>query len=319
MHMENTKIAKERDANACRHCGNRENLEVIQLYPGNNTASWHLSNLITICKNCLDERNVSESSMYSDRVGVLLAGGRGTRLAPLTLTQNKHMLPIGIIPMIFYPLKTLRSLGCKRILVVVDRQNSTAIMEALGSGKEWGLDITYKVQEGASGIAKALYLAKDFVKDEKEILCVLGDNVFGDIKEGISLDGNQACVVVKSVPNPEDYGVAQIENGQVIKIVEKPKSFISNLAVLGLYLYTTDVFKVIDNIQPSARGEYEISTVNDHYASINKLKYDTLNCYWIDAGSNIAKYSEANMYGAKQANVSIEEIDTFKSIVFDNK
>jgi glucose-1-phosphate thymidylyltransferase len=257
-----------------------------------------------------------------NRVGVILCGGKGTRLYPLTKFQNKHTLPIGLTPMLFYPLKTLRKFGVYRVLVIIDRDGADETIGMLGSGKEFGMDISYKVQEGAGGISEALYLAKDFVKRDQEIVCILGDNIFDN--ESLDADftlepENLACVFVKEVSNPQDYGVAVVEDGRITKIVEKPKEFVSNLGVVGLYVFTDDVFEVIESTKPSERGELEISSVNDFFASSGVLQHQVVKGYWGDAGGSIQRYAECSMHGAKQANVSAEEIDSFRSIVFDDK
>jgi len=325
-------LCLERDAKRCRHCGTTDDLDVHQLVSRDGRLAWQLSNLVTLCAGCRSEAvdNIAERC-DSNRVGVMLCGGRGTRMYPLTKFQNKHTLPIGLIPMIFYPLKTLRALGVYRVLVVIDRDAADQIIPMLGSGKEFGLDISYKVQEGAGGISEALYLARNFVdEDTEEIVVILGDNVFDNSALDTSVDltvldencrtKNEACVFLKPVNNPEDYGIAILnEDGQVTKIVEKPKDHVGNMAVLGLYIYKTSVFGVIEGVDPSERGELEISSVNDHYASMGKLDSRVVNGYWGDAGGSIQRYAECSMHGAKEANVSAEEIDNFKTVVFDDK
>jgi len=236
--------------------------------------------------------------------------------------QNKHTLPVGLVPMIFYPVKTLQHFGIKRALVVTDREGTNATMKMLGSGKEFGMDFSYKIQEGAGGVSEALYLAKDFARPGDEIVCILGDNIFdiGAIDNQVKLDENtKACVWLKHVDNPRAYGVAQVENEKVVEIVEKPENPASDLAVVGLYMFDYDVFNTIDTTSPSERGELEISSVNDYYAKQGKLAYKMVNGYWGDAGGSIQRYAECNMHGAKEAKVSAQEIDTFRSIVFDDK
>jgi len=323
--MDNTQYAKqlclERDYHKCRHCGSTNELDVRRLIERDGALGWHLSNLISLCNNCASESEEARLNYKHNRIGVILCGGRGTRLYPLTKYQNKHTLPIGLVPMIFYPLKTLRKFGIRRVLIVVDREGTNATMEMLGSGKEFGLDISYKVQEGAGGISEALYLAKDFAQPRDEIVCILGDNIFedGDVDFNINLGDDKACIYVKEVSNPQDYGVATTLGGKVVRIIEKPKQPESNLAVVGLYLYTYDVFDIIETIRPSDRGELEISAVNDYYASQNKLQFKMVNGYWGDAGGSIRRYAECNMHGVKKANVSAKEIEEFKNIVFDEK
>jgi glucose-1-phosphate thymidylyltransferase len=231
-----------------------------------------------------------------------------------------------------YPLKTLRAFGVHRVLVVVDRDGTDQIVDILGSGKEFGMDISYKVQEGAGGISEALYLAKDFMNEEEDdLVCILGDNIFDNDSLDVDVD-HLSChyrtygdagarVYLKKVSNPSDYGVAVLETGtnKVTKIVEKPKEFISDMAVLGLYVYTRNVFNVIEDIKPSDRGELEISSVNDWYASRGELESRIVNGYWGDSGGSIQRYAECSMHGAKLANVSSQEIDNFRSVVFDDK
>jgi len=331
----------ERDAGRCRHCGTPEDLEVRKLVDREGRLMWHLSNLITLCKDCALEADNVRANPHPNRVGVVLCGGRGTRLYPLTMYQNKHTLPIGLVPMVFYPIKTLRKFGIQRVMVVTDREGTNETMKMLGSGKEFGMDFTYKIQEGAGGISEALYLAKDFAKPGNEIVVVLGDNIFDldELDANIDLryheDGEEekseikgstykACVYLKKVSNPSAYGVAVLEDYDsktkvVTKIVEKPKEFISDMAVLGLYMYTTDVFGVIESVKPSDRGELEISSVNDYYASRGELLSKEVTGYWGDAGGSIQRYAECGMHGAKKANVSAQEIDTFRAVVFDDK
>jgi len=236
--------------------------------------------------------------------------------------------------MVFYPLKTLRAFGVCRTLVIVDREGSEGLIRMIGSGKEFGMDISYKVQEGAGGIAEALYLAKDFARRNDEIVVILGDNVFDIDTLDTNIDfkyDNQfeeykfkSCVYLKKVNNPEDYGVAVLEDHDkktktVSRIIEKPKEFVSDLAVVGLYVYTNDVFHVIETIRPSDRGELEISSVNDHYASHGGLLYKEVSGYWSDCGGSIQRYAETSVYGAKKAKVSAEEMKGFITTIFDEK
>lgn len=330
------KLCLERDAGRCRHCGTTENLDVFRLVAREGRLSWHLSNLITQCHDCYAIRVKVDTGGHENRVGVVLCGGRGTRLYPLTMYQNKHTLPIGLVPMVFYPIKTLQKFGIKRVLIVTDRDGTNETMKMLGSGKEFGMDFTYKIQEGAGGISEALYLAKDFAKPKDEIVVVLGDNIFDidnldtDVDLRWPKDDSydepvfKSCVYLKKVANPEAYGVAVLEEYDsktniVTKIVEKPKEFVSDMAVLGLYVYTYDVFNVIESVEPSERGELEISSVNDHYASRGELTYKEVASYWGDAGGSIQRYAECSMHGAKEANVSAEEIENFRAIVFDDR
>jgi len=323
--QDSKQICMERDAKRCRHCGTTENLFVNQLVRRKSRLAWQLSNLITLCGDCADIAQKNLINKNNKRVGIMLCGGRGSRLYPLTKFQNKHTLPIGLIPMMFYPLKTLRAFGVYRVLVVVDREGADEIINMLGSGKEFGMDISYKVQEGAGGISEALLLAKDFACQDSEIICILGDNIFDldYLDTNIDLCNNKACVFLKKVTNPEAYGVAILdtkdEKQYVKEIVEKPKGFIGDMAVVGLYAYKYDVFGVIDKIKPSDRGELEISSVNDYYAKEGTLTSKTFTGYWGDAGGSMQRYAECSMHGAKKANISVEEIEDFKAVVFDDK
>jgi len=327
--MQNSKLCLERDGHRCRTCGSSENLSAAKLTDRNGEVSYNLSNLVTLCDVCVVAREEIKNYSRKNRVGVLLCGGKGTRLYPLTRTTNKHLLPVGIVPMAFHPIKTLRSMGVQRVLIIVD-QCASAIMETIGSGKMFGMDFSYKVQDGAFGIADALYLAKDYVnEDTDEIVVMLGDNIFDNdavdadvdltFHDGVGELSHEACVYIKQVPNPEDYGIAVISDNAIDYITEKPKEFVGDMAVLGLYVYNPSVFEVIDKIEPSKRGELEISAVNDYYAQLNKLDYRVVNGYWADCGGSIQRYTEASLYGAKQANISEEEINTYKSTVFDSK
>lgn len=335
------KLCFERDAHRCRHCGTTGNLDAHRLVEREGALGWHLSNLVTLCNSCSGEAEAVRKNHNPNRVGVVLCGGRGTRLYPLTMYQNKHTLPIGLVPMVFYPIKTLRKFGIRRVLVVTDRDGVNETMKMLGSGKEFGMDFSYKIQEGAGGISEALYLAKDFASPGDEIVVVLGDNIFdlNDLDTNIDLmyDNDpyeepyergdpfyKACVYLKRVSNPSAYGVAVLEEYDstrkiVTKIVEKPKEFISDMAVVGLYMYTYDVFNVIRTVKPSDRGELEISSVNDYYASRGELLSKEVKGYWGDAGGSIQRYAECSMHGAKEAKVSAKEIEEFKNIVFDEK
>lgn len=317
------KICFERDAGRCRHCGTDGGIDVYQLHKRGGRLAWHLTNLIVLCNDCNAKAESVKNNPNTDRVGVILCGGRGTRLSPSTSFSNKHELPVGLIPMVMYPIKTLQHFRVKRVLVVVDRLGYEKIPKILGSGCEFGMDISYKVQEGASGIASALYMAKDFVKNEKEVLCILGDNIFDNTALDVDAkidEETKAYVWLKEVNEPGHYGVAEIKNSKVVGVEEKPSHPKSNLAVVGLYLYDAqDVFCKIDKVEPSERGETEISSINNQYAQSGQLGFGLVGGYWGDAGGSIWKYAECSMHGAKQANVSPQDIDNFKALVFDEK
>ena len=220
--------------------------------------------------------------------GVILAGGKGTRLYPLTRVTNKHLLPVGKEPMIYNPIKQLLSAEIKEILIVTSKEHMGDVVRLLGSGKEFGCDFTFKVQEKAKGIAYALLLAEDFANNEN-IVVILGDNISThSIKpyvENFKKQSRGAKVLLRKVVDPERYGIAALDELKVIKIEEKPKSPKSNYAVIGIYMYDNKVFNIIKNIKPSARGEYEITSVNNEYIKNDELTYDVLKGEWTDAGT----------------------------------
>ncbi|MFH1366701.1 MAG: sugar phosphate nucleotidyltransferase [Patescibacteria group bacterium] len=220
--------------------------------------------------------------------GVILAGGTGSRLNPLTKVTNKHLLPVYNQPMIYYPLKTLSEAGLNEIMIVSGPGHAGHFLNLLGSGREFGVKLTYEIQEEAGGIAQALRLAQDFADNEK-IAVILGDNIFEDkfaaeIKGFTEGDGG-AMVFLKEVSDPERFGVATIQGNKIIKIVEKPKTPESRYAVTGLYLYDNEVFKVIKTLKPSARGELEITDVNNYYINNGLMKYTIVQNSWTDAGT----------------------------------
>lgn len=215
--------------------------------------------------------------------GILLAGGTGSRLLPLTLVTNKHLLPVYNKPMIFYPLEKFKSAGIKEVLIVSGREHCGHILSVLGSGKEFGLSLSYEIQEEAGGIAQALALAKDFA-DGDSIAVILGDNIFEDNFD-ISSFKEGAKVFLKEVPDAQRFGVAEVKEGKIISIEEKPSNPKSNLAITGFYLYDNKVFDIIKTLKPSARGEFEITEVNGIYLSKGLLSYELLKGYWSDAGT----------------------------------
>jgi len=220
--------------------------------------------------------------------GVILAGGTGTRLFPLTNATNKHLLPVGREPMIYNPIKQLLSAGITDILIITSKQHMGDVVRALGSGKEFGCDFTFKVQEEAKGIAHALLLAEYFANRDK-IVVILGDNITThSIKlyvDNFKKQGGGAKVLLRKVSDPERYGIAALDELKVIKIEEKPKEPKSNYAVIGIYMYDNKVFDIIKKIKPSARGEYEITSVNNEYIKNDELTYDVLKGKWTDAGT----------------------------------
>jgi len=220
--------------------------------------------------------------------GVLLAGGTGSRLHPLTKVTNKHLLPVGRKPMIFHPLEQMIGAGIKDILIVTGREHMGDIISLLGSGSEFGCRLTYRVQDQAGGIAEALGLARDFVGRDR-MMVFLGDNIFEKpvrpSLERYLAQAHGARVLVKEVPDPHRFGVAEIVGDKIVDIQEKPAHPKSNFAVTGVYLYDAQAFDIIDRIKPSARGELEITDVNNAYAREGKLAFDTVDGWWTDAGT----------------------------------
>jgi glucose-1-phosphate thymidylyltransferase len=220
--------------------------------------------------------------------GVILAGGMGTRLHPLTKATNKHLLPVGREPMLYHPIRQMVLAGIDDILVVTSTDHMGDVVRCLGSGAEFGCALSYKVQETAGGIAHALALAGTFAAGDR-VCVILGDNIFeysiAPYVDGFRRQEGGARVLLKEVGDPERYGVAALDEHQVIEIEEKPTNPKSHFAVVGLYLYDEQVFDVIDNIEPSARGELEITAVNNDYISRGQLQYDICRGRWTDAGT----------------------------------
>ncbi|HII79594.1 MAG TPA: NTP transferase domain-containing protein [Methanosarcina sp.] len=217
--------------------------------------------------------------------GVILAGGTGSRLYPLTKVTNKHLLPVYDKPMIYYPMETLINAGIKDIMIVSGRGHAGHFLELLGSGVDFGVHFTYEIQEKAGGIAQALSLAEDFV-DGDSVTVILGDNIFQDnIKEDVANFDDGAKIFLKEVPDAHRFGVAELKGDKVIGIKEKPKEPKSNFAVTGLYIYDSDVFDAIKTLKPSGRGELEITDVNNYYVSKEAMEYGVLEGFWSDAGT----------------------------------
>ena len=220
--------------------------------------------------------------------GVVLAGGKGTRLGELTKVTNKHLLPVGPYPMVYYPLKKLTGLGIQEVLLVSGTEHMGDFVELLGSGRGHGCNMTYRVQDEAGGIAQALGLAAHFCANAR-CLVILGDNIFfdslGPFLAAADQQANSAWVALKRVHDPSRYGVAELRDNKVVSIEEKPMKPKSDCAVAGIYLYPPDVFEVIKTLKPSRRGELEITDVNQHYLKQGRLGYSFLEGYWTDAGT----------------------------------
>lgn len=230
--------------------------------------------------------------------GVVLAGGLGTRLYPLTKVTNKHLLPVYNEPMIFFPIKKLVACGIEEILIVTGGNNAGDFLRLLGNGKEFGLKrLHYTYQEGETGIAAALSLAEDFVDGDK-IVVILGDNIFAeDIKEYVEKfkkEKKGAKIFLKEINNPERFGVPVFnENNRIIRIEEKPEIPKSPYAVTGIYMYDNQVFDIIRTLKPSKRGELEITDVNNSYIEKGELTYEILKGWWADAGTSFESYYRA--------------------------
>ena len=221
--------------------------------------------------------------------GIVLAGGLGTRLNPLTKVTNKHLLPVYNRPMIYYPIQTLVDAGITEILIVTGGRNAGDFLQLLGNGKAFGLKhLDYTYQEGEGGIAAALSLAEYFV-DEDLVCVILGDNLYeNSIRESASdfvRRGHGAKIHLKRVENPQRFGVPIIDGDRIVKIEEKPTQPKSEYAVTGLYMYDSTVFDIIKTLNPSSRGELEITDVNNAYIERNEMTYAVVEGWWSDAGT----------------------------------
>ncbi len=232
--------------------------------------------------------------------GIILAGGTGSRLRPLTYVTNKHLLPVYNKPMIYYPLETMVACGFKDILIISGREHAGDFLNLLGSGKEFGVRIAYEVQEDAGGIAQALALAKDFA-DNGSVAVHLGDNIFEQTEQLVSgvnkfrQTDKGSKIFVKEVADPKRFGVAEINGDNVISIVEKPENPKSNLCVTGFYLYDSQVFEVIKTLNPSARGELEITDVNNYYIKQGTMTFEKVLGEWTDAGTFESLYKASEL------------------------
>jgi glucose-1-phosphate thymidylyltransferase len=237
--------------------------------------------------------------------GIILAGGLGKRLWPLTKITNKHLLPVFDRPMIYYPLELLVEAGIKDILIVTGGNHAGEFLRLLGNGNDFGLKhINYTYQEGEGGIAEALGLAEHFAGGQK-IVVVLGDNLFEDsISETVKHFEKQKSggrVLLKDVPDPERFGVATLEGQKIVSIVEKPKKPQSSHAVAGVYMYDASVFEIIKTLKPSDRGELEITDVNNAYIRRNELEFDVLKGWWTDCGTFDSLLRANNLVAEKAA------------------
>jgi len=238
--------------------------------------------------------------------GVILAGGLGTRMAPLTKITNKHLLPVYDKPMIYYPLQCLVNAGIRDILLVTGGTNAGDFLRLLGNGHEFGLkELHYTYQEGEGGIADALRLAEDFA-DGQKIVVVLGDNIIErDICRGVANFFTQksgARIYLKEVPDAQRFGVPVFEDGRIVRIEEKPAQPKSAYAVIGIYMYDAAVFAFIEDLQPSQRGELEITDVNNMYIERQSMEYELLEGWWTDAGTFASLLRATNLVAEGGAN-----------------
>jgi glucose-1-phosphate thymidylyltransferase len=219
--------------------------------------------------------------------GIVLAGGTGSRLFPLTKVTNKHLLPIGEKPMIYYPIEKMIEVGITEILIVTGTEHMGDVVGLLGSGKDFGCRFTYKVQDEAGGIAQALGLAENFVGNDS-MLVILGDNIFeASLTDAVNTyAGKGASILIKEVHDPSRYGVAELSGDAIISIEEKPANPKSNYCVTGIYIYDASVFECIKTLKPSRRGELEITDVNNYYIQKAQMGFSILNGWWTDAGTH---------------------------------
>jgi glucose-1-phosphate thymidylyltransferase len=244
--------------------------------------------------------------------GVVLAGGTGSRLFPLTKITNKHLLPIYDKPMIYYPIQTLVDAGIHEILVVTGGRNSGDFLRLLGNGKQFGAHLNYTYQEGEGGIAEALGLAEHFAHGDR-IAVVLGDNLLQkSIKGAVDAFLQQpagARILLKEVPDAERFGVAELKGDRILSIEEKPLKPKSHFAVTGIYMYDASVFDKIKTLKPSGRGELEITDVNNGYIREGTLSYSVLDGWWTDAGTFDSLLRAANLVSDSEREKQEETIE----------
>jgi glucose-1-phosphate thymidylyltransferase len=242
--------------------------------------------------------------------GVVLAGGTGSRLSPLTKITNKHLLPIYDQPMVYYPIRTLVDAGIRDILIVTGGRNAGDFLRLLGNGKHFGLaHLNYTYQEGEGGIADALALAEHFA-DHRKLCVILGDNIIeGHIREAVEEFRRQpqgARILLKEVPDAERFGVAEIQGHRIVGIQEKPAHPKSNCAVTGIYLYDNTVFDKIRSLAPSGRGELEITDVNNAYIAEGAMSFSYLEGWWTDAGTFDSLLRAANLVAGQRQRPLLE-------------
>jgi len=231
--------------------------------------------------------------------GIVLAGGTGSRLFPLTKVTNKHLLPVGKKPMIYYPIEKLLDAGMEEILIVTGTEHMGAVVNLLGSGKDFGCRFTYKVQDEAGGIAQALGLAENFVGSDS-MTVILGDNIFETSLDKAlkNYPGSGGQILLQKVEDPERFGVAELDGDKIVGIEEKPNQPKSDYAVTGIYMFDAAVFDLIKTLKPSGRGELEITDVNNHYINNDEMRFSVLDGWWTDAGTP-ESYKIANQLAYK--------------------
>jgi len=238
--------------------------------------------------------------------GVILAGGLGTRLMPLTRITNKHLLPVYDKPMIYYPIECLINAGIEDIMIVTGGDHAGDFLRLLGNGAAFGLrDLHYTYQEGEGGIADALRLAEHFADGDK-VVVVLGDNLIEfNIRKAVGeffAQGRGAKILLKKVPDPQRFGVAEVDGDRIVRIVEKPKEPKTDLAVIGIYMFDRQVFDIIRTLKPSGRGELEITDVNNAYIEKGEMTFDVLEGWWTDAGTFESLYRATKLVAEGGAN-----------------
>jgi len=218
--------------------------------------------------------------------GIILSGGQATRLKPCTKVTSKQLLPVYNRPMIYYPLNTLVKAGIKEILIIVSPERAGDYLNLLGSGKKIGVKFTYEIQDEPKGLAEAFIIGENFI-DQEDVVMILGDNIFeDDLAEDIKNFKKGGKIFAKQVPDPERFGIVEFnENMKAITIEEKPKNPKSNYCVTGLYIYDSRVIEVAKNLKPSARGELEITDINNYYLNLGELEVAMVKGDWIDAGT----------------------------------
>ncbi len=232
--------------------------------------------------------------------GIILAGGTGTRLKPITNVTNKHLLPVYNKPMIYYPIETMKACGFDELMIVTGKEHAGHFLNVLGSGEALGIKLFFEVQEKAGGIAEALSFTKDFADGESVAVC-LGDNIFennSQLAEGVQKfkeTDKGGMIFLKEVPDPERFGVADIDGDKVIEIIEKPGKPKTNLIVTGFYIYDNDIFDIIKNQKPSGRGEMEITDVNNVYVKKGEMVFEKLEGRWTDAGTFESLYKASEL------------------------